>query len=46
LGTSAWLALLCSFPVGLLINLLFLTLFKRSNYSSINEINKAAFGPF
>jgi spore germination protein KB len=45
IGTSAWLALLCSFPVGLLINLLFLTLFKRSNYASINEINKAAFGP-
>lgn len=45
IGTSAWLALICSFPVGLLINLLFLTLFKRNNYSSINEINKAAFGP-
>lgn len=45
IGSSAWLALLCSFPVGLLINLLFLTLFKRTNYASVNEINKAAFGP-
>ena len=45
IGTAAWLALVCSFPVGLGINLLFLTLFKRNNYASINEINKAAFGP-
>jgi spore germination protein KB len=45
IGTSAWLALLCSFPVGLGINLLFLMLFKRSDYATINRINKAAFGP-
>lgn len=45
IGTSAWLALICSFPVGLGINVLFLLLFKRSNYSSISRINTAAFGP-
>lgn len=44
-GTAAWLALLVSFPAGLGINLLFLTLFRRQNYASINEVNKAAFGP-
>lgn len=45
IGTSTWIALVCSFPAGLLINLLFLSLFRRSNYASINEINKTAFGP-
>lgn len=45
IGTAAWTALLVSFPAGLGINLLFLSLFKRRNYASINEINRAAFGP-
>ncbi len=45
IGTAAWLALLCSFPAGLAINLLFLLLFKRSNYDTISRINVAAFGP-
>lgn len=44
-GTSAWIALLCSFPIGLGINILFLMLFKRTKYASISRINKAAFGP-
>lgn len=44
IGTAAWLALLCSFPIGLAINFLFLSLFKRTGYVSISEINHAAFG--